>query len=89
MNETGFNWKAVSDMSLGTSQYVGGKKEKTQITAVLYCNATGTDRAPIWYIGKAARPVAFRTAQIQSLEKLGTIWRHNLTVWMDYKIIVE
>ena len=73
MDETGFNWKAVSDMSLGTSQHAGGKKEKARITAVLCCNTTGTDRVPIWYIGKAARPIAFRTARIQSLKKLGAI----------------
>ena len=89
MDETGFNWKVVPDMSLGISQHAGGKKEKARITAVLCCNATGTDRVPIWYIGKVARPIAFRTARIQSLEKLGVIWRHNPTVWMDHEIMVE
>jgi hypothetical protein len=74
---------------LGISQYSGGKKEKARITAALCCNATGTDRIPIWYIGKSARPVAFRTARIQNLEKLGATWRYNPTVWMDHQIMVE
>ena len=73
IDKTGLNWKTVPDMSLGTSQHSGGKKEKARITAVLCCNATGTDRVPIWYIRKAACPVAFRTARIQNLEKLGAI----------------
>ena len=47
MDETGFNWKAVPDTSLGTLQYSGGKKEKARITAALCCNAVGTDRVPI------------------------------------------
>ena len=47
-------------MSLGTSQHSGGGGEKARITAVLCYNATGTDRVPIWYIGKVARLVAFR-----------------------------
>jgi hypothetical protein len=89
MDETGFNWKAVPDTSLGTSQHSGGKKEKARITAVLCSNATGTDRVPIWFIRKAACPIAFWTARIQNLEKLGAIWHHNPTVWMDHQIMIE
>ena len=89
MDETGFNWKAVPDTSLGISQHLGGKKKKAWITAALCYNATGTDLVPIWYIGKAACPVAFRTARIRNLEKLGAVWRYNLTIQIDYEIMIE
>ena len=36
MDETGFNWKAVLDTSLGISHHLGGKKEKARIAAVVY-----------------------------------------------------
>ena len=79
----------MPEISLGTEQHKGGKKDKARITAVLCCNATGTDRAPIWYIGTAARPTCFRTARIQGLENLGGKWRHNPTAWIDHSIMEE
>jgi hypothetical protein len=71
MDEPGYNWKLIPDISLGTSQHSGGKKSKARIIAVFCCNSTGTDRIPIWYIGTAARPTCFRTARIQDLRALG------------------
>jgi hypothetical protein len=89
MDETGFNWRTVPEISLGTTQHKGGKKDKARITAVMCCNAMGTDRVPIWYIGKAARPTCFRTARIERLDGLGAKWRSNPTAWIDHKIIIE
>ena len=76
MDETGFRWRTVPEISLGTAQHKGGKKDKARITAALCCNATGTDRMPIWYIGKAAQPTCFRTARIRGLDTLGAKWRN-------------
>ena len=89
MDETGYCWKTMPDRSLGTSQHAGGKKEKARITATLCCNATGTDRLPIWYIGKAAHPNCFRSARIRNLESLGATWRSNAKAWMDHNIMVQ
>lgn len=89
MDETGYLWKTTPDQSLGTSRHTGGKKEKARVTAALCCNSTGTDRLPIWYIGKAARPTCFRSARIQNLESLGAIWRSNATAWMDHHIMLQ
>lgn len=89
MDETGFRWRTVPEISQGTAQHKGGKKDMARITAVMCCNATGTDRMPIWYIGQAAQPTCFRTARIRGLDCLGAKWRSNPTVWVDHSIVVE
>jgi hypothetical protein len=89
MDETAYLWKTTPDQSLATSQHSGGKKEKARVTAAMCCNATGTDQLPIWYIGKAARPTCFWSAQIQNLESLGATWRSNATAYMDHHIMLQ
>ena len=59
------------DRSLTIMAEHGKKKEKARITACLTCNATSTDRLPIWFIGKAKRPAYFRNKNINSLESIG------------------
>src|SRR5579862_2646679 len=68
----------------------GKKLDKAQITAVLTCNATGTDRLPLWYIGKANLPNCFRTENLRNgLETIGAYWRHNKKAWMNHHIMIE
>jgi hypothetical protein len=54
----------IPDRSLATQQDEGKKKEKARITAHLCCNASGTEKLPIWLIGTAKRPMAFRDARV-------------------------
>jgi hypothetical protein len=89
MDETGKYWKLKPDRSLTTLKEHGRKKDKTRITACLACNATGTDKLPIWFIGKAKRPNCFRAERLEGLERLGAVWRHNDTAWMNYLIMIE
>jgi hypothetical protein len=84
MDETGKYWKLKPDRSLTTLQEHGRKKDKARITACLACNATGTDKVPIWFIGKAKRPNCFRAEHLEGLERLGAVWRNNDTAWMNY-----
>lgn len=51
MDETGYFWKMVPDRSLGTERVSGQKAEKARVTAALTCNATGSRKLPIWFIG--------------------------------------
>ena len=71
MDETGKYWKMKPDRSLTTMAEHGRKKDKARITACLTCNATGTDRLPIWFIGKARRPACFRNEHLDSLQSIG------------------
>src|SRR6202042_3402092 len=63
--------------------------DKARITTCLTCNATGTDRLPIWFIGKANRPNCFKNEYLDGLQSIGAVWRHNDTAWMNHKIIEE
>ena len=87
-DETGLYWKRIPDRSLATRQLPGQRREKARITAQFCCNATGTDRLPIWYIGRAATPRAFRAAGL-NLHSLNWIWRHNGSAWMTGQIFQE
>jgi hypothetical protein len=88
-DETGYYWKMKPDRSLTTFTTSGKKKEKARITVGLTCNATGTDKLPLWFIGTAARPNCFRSANLFGLEAIGAFWRYNKTAWMNHHIMKE
>jgi hypothetical protein len=79
MDETGYYWKMKPDRSLSTLETSGKKMDKARITAALTCNAIGTHRLPIWYIGTACRPNCFRAEGLSTLDHLGAFWRYNKT----------
>ena len=89
MDETGKYWKMKPDRSLTTHSDHGRKKDKARITACLTCNATGTDRLPIWFIGKAKTPNCFKAENLDGLKSLGAFWRYNKKAWMNSQIMVE
>ena len=53
MDETALFWKATSSPTLATEQLSSGKVEKARVTANFCCNATGTHKLLIWFIGTA------------------------------------
>ena len=55
-DETGIYLKMVPDRGLSTQQTSGTKKEKARIIVHFCCNADGSDKLPVWFIGKAADP---------------------------------
>lgn len=67
----------------------GRKKDKARITVCLTCNATGTDKLPLWFIGKAKRPNCFKNEYLDGLKSIGAVWRYNDTAWMNHKIMAE
>jgi hypothetical protein len=67
IDETGKDWKMKPDRSLTIIAEHSRKKEKARITACLICNATGTDRLLIWFIGKARRLACFRNDHLDGL----------------------
>jgi DDE superfamily endonuclease/Fission yeast centromere protein N-terminal domain/Tc5 transposase DNA-binding domain len=86
MDETGLFWKMMPSTGLSSSNRPGLKRDKTRITVVCCCNATGDDRVPLWLIGKAAVPRALRSV---NLHALNVHWRHNKKAWMTGTIMVE
>ena len=88
MDETGFLWKRLPNSGLTTSS-VGKKLDKTRITANLCCNEDGSNKLPIWFIGKSKRPHCFTRNRVQNPENIGFLWRSNSTAWMNHSIMIE
>lgn len=87
-DETALFWKAMPDRGLSTSQLPGTKQHKARITAHFCCNADGSDKLPVWFIGKAKRPRAFGAANVH-FNALRRFWRNNGTAWMTTPIVAE
>jgi hypothetical protein len=62
MDETGLFWKMLVSRGLLSQSRPGLKKDKTCVSLALCVIATGTDRLPIWIIGKAKTPRALKTS---------------------------
>jgi hypothetical protein len=89
MDEIGYYWKQKPDRSLSTFKESSRRKDKARITVNLTCNATSTNRLPLWFISKAKRPNCFRAKRLEGLETLGAFWRYNDTAWMNHYIMKE
>ncbi|KAH9014973.1 hypothetical protein EDB85DRAFT_1876132, partial [Lactarius pseudohatsudake] len=59
LNKTALLHFAVPDHGLATVHISGKKVNKFQITLALLCNAHGSQKFLIFYIGKARHPMAF------------------------------
>ena len=88
MDETGLFWKMTPDSTLATMQTPGGKHEKARITANFCCNVDGSHKLPPWFIGKAAKPRCFGSANIK-IKNFNAVWRHNKKGWMTGRIFKE
>ncbi|KZZ94480.1 mariner-Tc1 transposon family protein [Ascosphaera apis ARSEF 7405] len=84
-DESSLFWRMIPDRSYTTQSLPGRKKDKSRITAHFCCNADGSERLPIWWIGTAKSPHAFRQAQIHNMVH----WRWNKKAWMTATIFEE
>lgn len=76
IDETGLFWKASPDGTLATERTSGTKVQKSRITANFTCNADGSHKLPIWFIGNAKLPRYFGRAGI-NISNLDIKWRSN------------
>ena len=76
MDETALCWKMSPDDALVGGGKAGSKLVKAQITVMLACNATGSQKLPPWVIGKARNPRCLEHAGVY-MENLPIIWRYN------------
>ena len=79
MDETGLFYRLEADYSLATKQLEGRKKDKEQITIIVYCNGDGSDKVPLWVIGKYAKPRCFKNV---NMNNLNCEYRFNKKAWM-------
>jgi hypothetical protein len=87
-DESGLLLKTVPDKRQAGEAIAGTKHEKARITAHSCCNADGSHKLPIWFIGKHQKPRCFGAANI-NLNSLGCCWRYNGKVWMKTDIMTE
>ena len=86
MDESGLFWRMMPSRGLSAQSQPGLKKDKSRISVVFTTNATGTDRLPVWFIGKAQTPRALRNVSVSTV---GGQWRWNKKAWMNTTITIE
>jgi hypothetical protein len=79
----GFN---IPDRGMTTMTLSGVKKSKQRITILFGCNADGSEKLPLFFIGKAARPRCFRK---KTGKELGFYYRNNKKAWMTTVLFEE
>lgn len=79
MDETGLFYRLEADHSLATKQLEGRNKDKERIIVVVCCNGDGSDKVPLWIIGKYANLRCFKNVKMNNLN---CKYRSNKKVWM-------
>ena len=86
MDETALFWRMVPSRGLSTQSRPGIKKDKSRITLVFAVNSSGSDRVPVWIIGKYKSPRALKNVNVSTM---GGEWRWNSKAWMNTAIMCE
>ncbi|XP_024005406.1 CENP-B homolog protein 2-like [Eutrema salsugineum] len=68
MDETGLFYRLQADHSLATKQLEGKKQDKERLTIVICCNEDGSEKIPLWIIGKYAKPRCFKNINMTGLD---------------------
>ena len=79
MDETGLFYRLQADHSLATKQLEGRKQDKERLTVVICCNEDGSEKIPLWIIGKYAKPRCFKNVNMNSLDYQ---YRANKKAWI-------
>ncbi|KIJ26725.1 hypothetical protein M422DRAFT_272186 [Sphaerobolus stellatus SS14] len=79
-DETGFFPFAPPDRGLATQQMSGKKTEKFRITVGVACNANGTEKLPLLFIGKSMKPRCFNG---KDPNNQGFVYYNNKKAWMN------
>ena len=86
MDETAFFYQLIPDRSLATQLWEGGKQSKHQMTVVVCTNATGSDKIPLWFIGKHLHPRCLKNI---NMNHLGCRSVANKKAWMTGELFRE
>ncbi|KFZ16898.1 hypothetical protein V501_02019 [Pseudogymnoascus sp. VKM F-4519 (FW-2642)] len=86
MDEAALYWKMTPSRGLATQLRPGLKKDKARLSLNFATNATGSDRLPVWIIGKSKTPRALRNTSVSTM---GGEWRWNKKAWMNTTVMSE
>ena len=86
LDETGLFWEVLPDrtMSFKGDRCVGGKKSKNRITILLGANMTGTQKLPVFAIGKSQKPRCFRGVNV-----IPVTYYANKKAWMTSELFLK
>jgi hypothetical protein len=73
------------DRVLATKQMSGKKKDKFRITVGVACNADGSEKLPLFFIGKSKKPRCFKKSPAEH----GFYYRNNKSAWMNGELFEE
>ncbi|XP_042900840.1 tigger transposable element-derived protein 4-like [Parasteatoda tepidariorum] len=79
-DETGLFFKALPSrtLSIKGEKCSGGKCSKERITVLVACNMDGTEKLPLFVVGKSANPRCFK-----NLKTLPVVYASNKKAWMN------
>jgi hypothetical protein len=83
-DETGIFWRQQPTLTLAIGKKAGLKKEKERVTVSLMCNAAGSDKRPLFSVGKAKRPRSFPNS-FQPKRDLDIRYANSASAWMTKK----
>ena len=85
-DETGLFFRLMPDRTLEFKNVDchGGKQSKERITALVCANMSGTDKVPLFVLGKAAKPRCFK-----NVKSLPTEYDSNAKAWMTGEIFTR
>jgi hypothetical protein len=85
-DECGLFWRMLPERTLAFKgeKCIGGKSSKERITVMVCSNMSGTQKLPLWVIGKSRTPRCFR-----GVMHLPVTWKWNSKAWMTSALFRE
>jgi hypothetical protein len=81
-----YGFSCPPEQGLAMKQIPGKKTNKTWVTVGFMCNSTGTEKWPIFYIGKSKQPCCFGK---KTPSQHGFYYCNNKTSWMTVAFFEE
>lgn len=85
-DESSFFAFAPPDRGLALKQMSGKKRSKFRVSLGFACNADGSEKMPLVFIGKSKQPWCFKA---KSPTQQGFYYRNNKKAWMTSEIFKE
>jgi hypothetical protein len=86
VDETALFPFAPPDRGLASEQMSGTKASKFRLTLLLGCNADGSEKSEVFFIGKYKKPLCFGKT---GPNERGFYYRHNKKAWMNRELFEE
>nr|CCA17365.1 jerky putative [Albugo laibachii Nc14] len=83
IDETAFFFCAPTTKPISTQRMAGRKQQKKRLTVAVCCNADGSTKVPLHFVGAVRQPRCFN---MQSSEQLGLHYEYMAKGWMSSQL---